>query len=167
MTNKRVEERALLRLQRRPVVEQVKTKRTVCRDYARWSADDLRRVVDDPQRLARGGDLVKPTEGQMTTVSKVNSASDEAGTGRDPVRMGATFEESSPTRRYAAKIERSKDMKYDRLIERLYGQPPRPKKKGCLLHRGKASAQRICSYLCGVSDDCRGSLEVLRRGARG
>lgn len=128
MTNKRVEERALLRLQRRPVVEQVKTKRTVCRDYARWSADDLRRVVDDPQRLARGGDLVKPTEGQMTTVSKVNSASDEAGTGRDPVRMGATFEESSPTRRYAAKIERSKDMKYDRLIERLYGQPPRPKK---------------------------------------
>ncbi|KAJ6142852.1 hypothetical protein N7471_002305 [Penicillium samsonianum] len=77
---KRVEEvRALLRLQRRPVVQEVKTKRTVCRDYARWSADDLRRVMDDPQGLARGGDLVKPTEGQMTTVSNVDSASDELG----------------------------------------------------------------------------------------
>lgn len=65
-------------------------------------------MVDNPQGLARDGDLVKPTEGQMTTVSKVDSASDGAGTRRDSVRMGATFEESSPTRRYAAKIERSK-----------------------------------------------------------
>lgn len=73
------EERALLRLQRRPVVQEVKTKRTVCRDYARWSADDLRRVVDDPRGLARSGDLVKPTEGQMTTVSNVDSVSDELG----------------------------------------------------------------------------------------
>lgn len=27
------------------------------------SADDLRRVVDDPRGLDRSGDLVKPTEG--------------------------------------------------------------------------------------------------------
>lgn len=105
---KRVEEvRALLRLQRRPVVQEVKTKRTVCRDYARWSADDLRRVMDDPQGLARGGDLVKPTEGQMTTVSNVDSASDELGQAVTRFKWGATFEESSPTRGYAAKIGRS------------------------------------------------------------
>ncbi|KAJ5957642.1 hypothetical protein N7501_011921 [Penicillium viridicatum] len=72
------EERALLRAEkaRGPGSQD---QRTVCRDYARWSADDLRRVVDDPRGLARSGDLVKPTEGQMTTVSNVDSASDELG----------------------------------------------------------------------------------------
>lgn len=122
------EERALLRLQRRPVVQEVKTKRTVCRDYARWSADDLRRVVDDPRGLARSGDLVKPTEGQMTTVSNVDSASDELGHALTRVEWGATLKESFPTRKYVVKIERSKVFEYSRLIDKLYGQPPRPRK---------------------------------------
>lgn len=110
------------------MVQEVKTKRTVCRDYARWSADDLRRVVDDPQGLARSEDPVKQLEGQMTTVSNVDSASDELGHTVTRVEWGPPFEESFPTRKYVVKIERSKVFEYGKLIDKLYGQPPRPRK---------------------------------------
>lgn len=57
------------------MVQEVKTEKNVCRDYARCSADDLRRMMADRQGLAGGGDQ-KLTEEQMTSVPNAGSVSE-------------------------------------------------------------------------------------------
>jgi hypothetical protein len=47
----------------------------VCRDYARWSADDLRRMMADRRGLAEGGEQIKLAEEQMTSAPNAGSAS--------------------------------------------------------------------------------------------
>lgn len=64
----------------------------------------------------------------MTTVSNVDSASDELGHAVTRVEW-ATFEESFPTRKYVVKIERSKVFEYIRLIDKTLWTTS-PTKKG-------------------------------------